>query len=149
MKSRCFRLAAVFFVLLFLAIGSTALPAEIEKFTVEICHGGFVPLDRANGMVFKVVVKSDTDVAIKDLVVDTKWWDTINSLHYKYVDNKSAAGAEIACQNTPDVIYITGAEGTIGGVRRDLTDNIRVVKPEDMGIDSSGYVVKELVVKPR
>ena len=130
-------------------VGSTALSAETDNLTIEICHGGFVPLDRANGMVFKVTVKSNTDVAIKDLVIETKWWDSINELHYKRVDNKSIADAEIPCQNIPDVIYITGAMGTINGVRRDLTKNIRVVEPEDMGINPSGYMVKELVVEPR
>ncbi|MBN1574432.1 MAG: hypothetical protein JW984_14635 [Deltaproteobacteria bacterium] len=149
MKNRCFRLAVLFLAFSFLTIGSAAIPAEIGDFTIEICHGGFVPLDRANGMVFKVAIKSDTDVAIKDLVIETKWWDMMNRLNYKHVDNKTIAGAEIACQDTPDVIYITGAMGTIDGVKYDLIKYIRVVRPEEMGIDPGGYAVKELVVRPK
>ncbi len=149
MKKRFFRLAVFLLVFSFLAIGSTAISEEIGNLSIEICHGGFVPLDRASGMVFKVKVKSETNVTIEDLVVETKWWDSINRLHYKHVDNKSIVGAEIVCQNTPDIIYITGGMGTIKGIKHDLTKNIRVVRPEDMGIDPIDYVVKELVVKPR
>ncbi len=146
MKILCIKVS-VMVSLLFLVICTAAISADLNNLTIEICHGGFIPLDRANGMVFAVAVISDAEMVIKDLTIDTKWWDSINRLHYKYVDNKSVVKDEIGCQDTPDVIYITGAVGIINGVKHDLTNHIRVVRPKKMGIDPGDYVVKDLVVK--
>ncbi|MBN1881910.1 MAG: hypothetical protein JW885_07035 [Deltaproteobacteria bacterium] len=138
--------AAVLVSLFILVAGPTVFSADMNTLTIEVCHGGFIPLDHANGMVFAVRVVSDTSLTIENLTIDTRWWDSIYTLHYPYVDTKVIATDEIECQDTPDVISITGAEGTIDGVRYDLTGNIFVVSPDGMGISPVDYPVKSLAV---
>lgn len=138
--------AAITVSLLVLCTGPVALSADVNPVIIEVCHGGFTPLDHANGMVFAVRVVSDTPLIIENLTIDTKWWDSIHTLHYPHVDTGAIATDEIECQDTPDIIFITGAVGTIDGVRYDLTRDIRVVNPDGMGISPVDYPVKPLIV---
>jgi len=137
---------AVIAVLFVLVSGTAAFAVDAGAVTIEVCHGGFIPLDHANGMVFAVRVISDTPVTVENLTIDTRWWDSIHTLHYPHATHGAVVTSEIACQNTPDMIFITGASGTIGGIPYDLTGNIRVVSPDEMGIDPVDYMVKPLIV---
>ena len=151
---RLFIKAIVPALIILFAMSPSSHSAETESFIIKICHSGFVPIDHAHGMLFSITIipnnadTSDLSIAIKDLTIDTKWWGLTNTLHYKYVDNKSIATEYIGCQDTPDIIYITGAVGIIDGVKYNLIESIRVVKPEEMGIDPGGYKVLDLIVRP-
>ncbi len=157
-----FKLIIPALIVLF-TMSPSAHSAETDGFIIKICHGGFIPLDHAHGMLFPIAVisnianiangadisdTSNIKIIIKDLTIDTKWWDLTNTLHYKYVDNKSIATEYIGCQDTPDTIYITGAVGIIDGVKYNLIKNIRVVKPKEVEINSGGYRVLDLIVRP-
>jgi hypothetical protein len=46
-------------------------------------------------MVFAVRVISDAPVTIENLTIDTKWWDTIHTLHYPHATTGAVVTDEI------------------------------------------------------